>query len=471
MRGQARGHLDIVLPTEIRGWCAPVAADLPVAKADIYVDNELLCVVSGVEYREDLSRAGIMEGFAGFSIETPRQVCDGRQHQVEARFHGTDIQLKGSPVSVTFESEDPQATDWVGKYSSYLVDSSCNWRELDRLRRDLASRRRKKVAIFASYSNKPDGCEFSDRIIAAIKRAGYYVVQVHACASSQGLSSWRPSSEADCYFVKHNIGYDFGSWLTGLALVNPRKNGFEEILLINDSNIGPIFPLEQFLDRDLERRCDLYGMIDSYEISHHIQSYAIRLSRNIIESGFIDDFASQYKFSTTKSDIVARGEVGLSDTATRLGFRVGSLYAFDEVRDEWLRRSHRYREDAIKFLKQAGFSSFSNAVDDVDQRFSNVQSEVLKGAPLNPTHFFWRVLYEEFSFPLLKKDLLFKNPANIPDWPLIPTVVINCGSMETSTLNAAFKKGGGRVPFLPTQRASEGQIPYGTPPSLALPTL
>lgn len=471
MKESSRGHLDVVLPTQIRGWCAPISRnDVPVAKADIYIDDQLLCVVSGVEYREDLSAAGIMDGFAGFSITTPDHIRDGKEHRVEAKFHGTDIHLKGSPISILFEEDPLRTGDWISRYLAYLVDSKLNRQEFERLRRDLQSLRHANVAIFASFSAQPHASKLSDHLIAEIKRCGYYVVQVHACSSAQGIEEWICSAEADCYFVKHNIGYDFGSWLTGLSLVYPWIDAVEEILLFNDSNVGPIFSLQGFLNEPLEGRSDCFGLIDSYEIAYHIQSYAIRLSKDAIQNGFIEEFSSQYRLSISKSDIVLRGEVGFSDTAARLGFRVGSLYSFDEVRDEWVRNSHSYRDEAIQFLREVGFPLFSNTVYELEQRFSDLQSEVIKGSPLNPTHFFWRTLYEKFSFPLLKKDLLLKNPASIPDWPLIPRVITNCSSVEVNILSAAFKDGGCLVPFLPADSKREGSKADGKPPSLVLPS-
>lgn len=443
----------MVVPTEIRGWCATHGENGGAANVDIFIDGEFYATVAGIEYREDLKTAGVAGGFAAFVIETPAALLDGREHTVHACFRGTDEHLVGSPRTFRHTEEAVDNRHWIEKFSSYLVEAESNLEQRRLIERDFADRDIKKVAVFVGFSMKPRPLSHSQQLIWELKKHGYYVVHIHAAGVTQGLSGWGQLSDAHCSFLKHNIGYDFGSWLAGIALVAPWLESLDELLLINDSSIGPIFSFEDFLDESRLDDCDIYGIIDSYDIQYHLQSYCLRFGKAPLRNGLIARFAEQYPITQSKAEIVRAGEIGLSELALDQGYTLKSEYSFEAVRDKWLANCGRYKDDAVRAICDAGFTTFSSVAESIETKFEEIRSGVMFGAPLNPTHYFWRTLCEDYSFPLLKRDLLLKNPAGIPDWHLIPSVFERFNPASKQMIKTAYRESGGLVPFFPKQQA------------------
>lgn len=229
--------------------------------------------------------------------------------------------------------------------------------------------------------------------LGELKRCGFSSVLVTTSVALDDASVTALRQVAAAAIVRENIGYDFGSYKIGIDYLRQKGLTPEQLLLTNDSVFGPFHPLDQVFSN--ARKHDLYGMTDSFDYHHHLQSYFLLYGKRILQSddfwGFWDNVelldSTQPDF---KQKIILRYEVGGSQFFLERGYSIASEYPFTRI----LARAF---DDYIKHLDDAKKQPRS-VVRPMDIKF-------------NATHRFWDKLLE-LGFPFLKRELLLVNPTN-----------------------------------------------------------
>ena len=176
-------------------------------------------------------------------------------------------------------------------------------------------------------------------------------------------------------YPRPNRGLDFGAWQHLLRIGCARDA--DSILLVNDSVFGPVAELAPIVALMQECRHDVWGMVESHEVSWHLQSWficltAAALARPAITRVFEQDFASM-----SKAEIILHGEIGLGTAIRAEGLNWGACLP---DRRQGLRRL----------------------------------------IAVNPMHFDWIRVLACGRVPFIKVELLRDNPARIPwlgAWP------------------------------------------------------
>jgi len=187
---------------------------------------------------------------------------------------------------------------------------------------------------------------------------------------------------------RRNTGRDFGGWRDGAALALQHLPRPSELLLANDSVLGPFRPLRPFVDAWRTGGEGLFGMTESLGGGAHLQSYAL-LARGAAPVATMLAHLATFRDSRSKWKIVQQGEIGLTRRMLREGHRCAANF---------------------------GYPAICAAVDEASRaslgpRFAAAQPWRY---PLNPTHHLWRVLLEKFGFPYLKTELVRRNPGGLP---------------------------------------------------------
>ena len=165
---------------------------------------------------------------------------------------------------------------------------------------------------------------------------------------------------ADIVLVRHNEGYDFGSWQAGILFCNKYVQEVPRLILANDSCYGPFYDLSQLFDRLSASNADVIGLTDSTTLQYHLQSYFIAYNKRVLSSPVFWSFWNQIQIWPSKVDLVRVCEVGWSDILVKAGFQLEALY----------------------FAGEHG----------------------------NVTHTHWRQLLVDYEFPFIKTELLRLNP-------------------------------------------------------------
>jgi len=160
--------------------------------------------------------------------------------------------------------------------------------------------------------------------------------------------------------VRHNEGYDFGSWQAGLAFCRRWIERVPLLILTNDSCYGPLHSLDDLFRRLAASQADVVGLTESTAIRSHLQSYFMAYRPRVIHTALFWAFWNRIGIWGDKIDLVRAYEVGWSGLLSDAGFRLEALY--------------------------------------------------LAGQHGNVTHTHWRQLLDELRFPFLKTELLRLNP-------------------------------------------------------------
>jgi hypothetical protein len=257
-----------------------------------------------------------------------------------------------------------------------------------------APRRGESLALYTHWS--PTGA-VSDMVLgqlAAWRACGFDVVFVTNAAPSP-LDWEKAGQNTVLRIARDNVGRDFGAWRDALAIVLQHRPSPRELLLVNDSVLGPIRPLAAVMAALRAGADGMFGLTENRGGGSHLQSYALLASGDAAVKDVAMHLAA-YQPSRSKWRLVQKGEIGLTRHMLARGHRVAALFGYDRLTGA-LRP-----EDLLP----------------LGPRFA--EPDAVDRYPLNPTHHLWRVLIERFGFPFLKTELVRRNPGRLPGaeaWP------------------------------------------------------
>lgn len=193
---------------------------------------------------------------------------------------------------------------------------------------------------------------------------------------------------------RRGLGYDFGAWRDGIERL-PEPEQLHRLILANDSVYGPVFPLSNALKRAEEMSVDVFGITDSFEFAHHLQSYFLLFFPGALRSTAFRSFWEDFPMVNSKPWVVRNGEVRLSVELVRAGLRLGALCPYESLLEIAERMPASADNDSSRFA-------------------ASRNRKARAGKPLNPMHYFWEELLRDYGCPFLKRDLVRSNPAQLP---------------------------------------------------------
>ena len=170
--------------------------------------------------------------------------------------------------------------------------------------------------------------------LKSYRQAGFetLVVDASPVLSPERQDSWR--AHATAWTARRNEGYDFGSYRHGLEhLARAFHVAIDqaEIVLTNDSCLGPVFPLAEAIDalraRDGSRR-SVFAITDSEEGTRHLQSYWMYFPSG--RAALARDFLAMLPPIDNRVDAIRHGERAISQYIVDRGY---ALEALITVRD------------------------------------------------------------------------------------------------------------------------------------------
>jgi hypothetical protein len=253
----------------------------------------------------------------------------------------------------------------------------------------------KLVAMYVHYSASGRISEMVRIQVESLRQSGFAVVFI-TMATNISEADWQSTARHCAVMVqRRNFGLDFGAWRDLMPEIRRRWQVPEELLLANDSVLGPIYPLSPIMDAMRSSGDGLYGLSESLQGGPHLQSYMLLArGRPVVQD--LMRFLETLPISHSNWLLVQLGEMRLARWMRRRGHRVAALFGY-----------RRLVEVALS-----------------DQPEPVRLAKLLNRRPLNPTHHLWRVLVTEFGSPFIKTELVYRNPGRLPkvtDWPeLVP---------------------------------------------------
>lgn len=180
------------------------------------------------------------------------------------------------------------------------------------------------VCLFAHFDKDDRLDDYVLRYLTKLKELNFAIVLISTSrlAATEIAKAERLCSDV---IVRGNGGgLDFASWSAGFARHGDAIGG--RLLLANDSVYGPVGNLGSALDRLTGAAADFYGMVESVEITPHLQSWFILLQPQVVRSAAFRSIMAQPFTTMTRPEIIRFGEVGLSQQLTAAGFHYDALY-------------------------------------------------------------------------------------------------------------------------------------------------
>ena len=122
-------------------------------------------------------------------------------------------------------------------------------------------------------------------------------------------------------FIRHGE-YDFGSYKYGYNYLlehNILKED-DNLLFINDSNYGPVYPFENVINDFKSKQCDFYGLTVGSMFKEHIQSFFYIFKSKVFLSNIFRDFIQNIKQQLSPLCVIVAYEVELTSYLCKHGF-------------------------------------------------------------------------------------------------------------------------------------------------------
>lgn len=270
------------------------------------------------------------------------------------------------------------------KYLYYFVKSSINVRKIDiesitikKFHGRSSNSNKSRICIFAHYDINGAVHEYVYFFIKSLIKAGCDIIFV---STSENLSDGeidKLQNYCKLIIVRKNIGYDFGSWKTGISEIE-NIEVYDNLILTNDSIFGPLFDLKDIF-RSMTSY-DFWGITESNAPKYHIQSYFMVFNSKLINSKYFNEFWYNYKYHSEYQVIVKKYEIGLSSFLQKHHFKIGSFCNYNSVSESYLK------------------------ANPLGEYFS-----IIKNRLATPTYHLALELIENHNCPFIKRKLLLLN--------------------------------------------------------------
>ena len=188
------------------------------------------------------------------------------------------------------------------------------------------------VAFVASFGMEPLVSRSLATLVYELEACGFFVVVVRASDDTQPLV-WREEYPNKAIVIRRpNVGYDFGTWATGLTLY-PQLLDAPMVLLVNDSLVGPFEPLQGMLDDFRQKDCDVWGATNTTQGKPHLQSYMLGFKDGVLLDAPMKRFWSNIHILDDKTQIIQQYEIGLSRLLFSEGYVTASWFESELIAD------------------------------------------------------------------------------------------------------------------------------------------
>lgn len=233
-----------------------------------------------------------------------------------------------------------------------------------------------RIAMYVIYDKDGILDSFRKYYLAELRKVTDYVLAV-VCGTITPESRDELESLVDEIFVRENKGLLAGAWLDGIAHIGwDTLDGYDELLMLNDSFFGPFYPLEDMMAAMEESDSDFYGALRNFEdknitsffghsLSHgHVRGsicYFYIIKSRLLHSPEFKKYWSEAPVVKQDSDTYFWAELNFYDYVVDAGFRVDAYqsdklkgYFFDNLTQNMYKL---ISDDKIPFARIRPFGS------------------------------------------------------------------------------------------------------------------
>lgn len=197
-------------------------------------------------------------------------------------------------------------------------------------------RKHGRTAIVAAYFGGgviPDSLIY---LLKGIREVADNIVLVGDCPVMPGELDRLSGLVTIAKFERHQQ-YDFGSYRRGYELAKDEgllsSEMADEVIICNDSNYGPVYPLSEMFGKMQSRDVDFWG-ITGYNFFgiKHISSYFYVMRRAVIDDPTLEMFLKGVNGVLPRDQVIVRYELKLTDALVGKGFKYSTYIPFGVVK-------------------------------------------------------------------------------------------------------------------------------------------
>ena len=209
----------------------------------------------------------------------------------------------------------------------------------------------KRLFLFAFYDPQGVVGEAALRYLEALRDLGDVVLATD-CDLQPGEADKLAPLVLSYQAARHGE-YDFGSYKR--AYLQADLSGYDVVYLVNDSVVGPLRPLEPYLQRMEVLGTDAFGLVlNPSRHGRHLQSWFIGLKPAVFRADWFLEFLSCVTATGRKEDVCNRYESGLARLLEAHSVPYAGLW---ELRGKSVYNAvGRLSRQGFPFLKKSAFT-------------------------------------------------------------------------------------------------------------------
>lgn len=194
------------------------------------------------------------------------------------------------------------------------------------------------------------------------------LVVVNGSIGSSDLENLRKYGEVK---VRENVGYDTAAFRYGVLYSQDELKKYDELLLVNDTNVGPISSLSDVFLKMSHRNLDFWGMtygeeqtdITNYNrygiIPIHLQSYFLVIKKSLLQYHGFFDYWKKLDDTDSREKAIGKHETVFTKYFSDLGFIYGAVT--DENKDSPMYiHPLKMVEQGVPLVKYAAFANYDD---------------------------------------------------------------------------------------------------------------
>lgn len=223
--------------------------------------------------------------------------------------------------------------------------------------------------------------------VGAVRAAVDRLVLVTTSALQPAASA--ALQECDEVLQRPNHGYDFGSWRAGLLATQDWAD-YDRVLLLNDSVVGPLVPVERIL---AAATTDAFGITISPQYTPHLQSYAMVFGPALLRDPYFAAFWRAMPLLDDREEVIDAYELGLARLLADLQVPLSSYF----TPTAWERRL-----GASRSLRTfASRRPLAGAAYGLLRGGDPTATAPQRGA-FSPVHMLWDRVFDDARLPVVK---------------------------------------------------------------------
>lgn len=172
---------------------------------------------------------------------------------------------------------------------------------------------------------------------------------------------------------RENTGYDTAAFRHGILLLKDELSNFDELLLVNDTNVGPMTDLSAVFQKMSTQKLDFWGIsygekqadftgFNPYGAIHeHLQSYFLVIEKNMFQTPEFLKYWENLSDTNSRNKAIGKHETVFTKYFSDLGFIHGAVAGNNEDSAMYIHPLTMLKKFDVPLVK---YTAFSNDTDD-----------------------------------------------------------------------------------------------------------